>query len=50
MIFIIPVVVYPKKYLDELRSEIEDTKSKIASGEQPIFDSVDTLLTKLEGD
>ena len=48
MICILPVVVYPKKYLDELREEIETTKAKIASGEQPVFDSVDALFAKLE--
>jgi AbrB family looped-hinge helix DNA binding protein len=47
-ICMLPVVVYPKKYLDELRSEIEETKAKIASGEQPVFDSVDALFAKLE--
>jgi AbrB family looped-hinge helix DNA binding protein len=45
---IMPVVVYPKKYLDELRDEIEATKIKISSGEQPIFDNVDALFAKLE--
>jgi len=47
-IFIMPVVVYPKKYLDELRDEIEEAKAKIASGEQPVFDNVDALFKKLE--
>jgi AbrB family looped-hinge helix DNA binding protein len=49
VICIMPVVVYPKKYLDELREEIEETKAKIASGEQPVFDNVDALFAKLEG-
>lgn len=49
-ICMMPVVVYPKKYLDELREEIEDAKAKIATGEQPVFDSVDALFAKLEAD
>jgi len=49
-ICMLPVVVYPKKYLDELHEEIDDVKSKIASGEQPVFDSVDALFAKLEED
>lgn len=49
-ICIVPVVAYPKKYLDELREEIGDIKSQIASGEQPVFDSVDALFDKLEGE
>ncbi len=47
-IHIVPVVVYPKKYVDELRSEIKEAKAKIASGEQPVFDSVDKLFASLE--
>ena len=47
-ICMMPVVVYPKKYLDELRREIDEAKAKIASGEQPAFDSVDALFAKLE--
>lgn len=49
-ICMMPVVVYPKKYLDELRGEIDEAKAKIASGEQPVFDSVDALFAKLEVD
>ena len=49
-ICMMPVVVYPKKYLEELREEIDEAKAKIASGEQPVFDSVDALFAKLEGD
>ena len=48
LICIMPVVVYPKKYLAELREEIETTKAKLASGEQPVFDNVDALFAKLE--
>lgn len=49
-ICMLPVVVYPKKYLDELRGELSEVKAKIASGEQPVFDSVDVLFAKLEAD
>ena len=44
-----PVAVYPKKYLDELRSEINEAKAKIAAGEQPVFDTVDALFEALDG-
>ena len=30
--------------------DIDDVKNKIASGEQPVFDSVDALFEKLEAD
>ena len=48
IICMMPVAVYPRKYLDELRDEINDAKAKIASGEQPVFDNVDALFAKLE--
>lgn len=47
-ICIMPVAVYPQKYLNDLRKEIDGVKVKIASGEQPVFDSVDELFEKLE--
>ncbi len=49
-ICIMPVEVYPKNYIEELREEISEVKAKIASGEQPVFDSVDALFEKLEAD
>lgn len=48
MICIMPVVVYPKKYLDELQEEITNIKSKIASGEHPVFDNISAMFDKLE--
>lgn len=49
VIELMPVAVYPKKYLDELRGEINETKAKIAAGEQPVFDNVDALFDMLDG-
>ena len=49
-------VTIPKKIVaklglsEELKEEISDIKAKIASGEQPVFDSVDALFDKLEAD
>ena len=48
MICIVPVAVYPKKYVDELREEIQETKAKIVAGQQPVFDTVDALFARLE--
>lgn len=50
LICIMPVVVYPKKYLDELREEIDEVKAKIAIGEQTVFDSVEALFDRLDGE
>ena len=43
-----PVAVYPKQYLAELREDIEDAKSKIASGKQLVFDDIDALFDRLD--
>lgn len=43
------MAVYPKKYLEELRSEIDEAKAKLAAGEQPVFDTVDALFEALDG-
>jgi AbrB family looped-hinge helix DNA binding protein len=47
MLCAMPVVVYPKKHLDELWVEIEETKTKIASGEQLVFENIHDFLAKL---
>lgn len=47
-IYLLPVAVYPKKYLEELQKEINGVKEKLAAGEQPVFDSVDALFQYLE--
>jgi len=49
MIIMMPVTVYPKKYLDDLRGEIETAKTKIASGEKHVFGDIDALFAELEG-
>lgn len=49
-ICMLPVAVYPKKYLEELRDELIEVKAAVASGERPAFDSVDALFAKLEED
>jgi len=50
VIHIMPVVVYPKKYLHELQEEITDIKTKIKSGKQPMFDNVDDLFKQLDSE
>ncbi len=47
-IYMVPVVTYPKSYLNKLKNEIVDVKEKIATGEQPTFDSVDALFNKMK--
>ncbi len=47
-IYIMPVVVYNKQYLEDLRQEVDQVKVNLASGKQPVFDSVDALFLSLE--
>jgi AbrB family looped-hinge helix DNA binding protein len=48
VIQIMPVVVYPKKYIADLKNEISDVKNKIKSGKQPIFNNVEDLFKQLD--
>jgi len=48
MIVLFPMAAYPKKYIDDLKREVSDIKAKLASGEQPVFDTVDELFESLE--
>ncbi len=48
VIQLIPVAVYPKKFVDELKTEINDVKAKVKAGNQPVFDSIDSLFDELE--
>lgn len=49
-IYIMPVVVYPKNYIDELKDEIEDIKRNIELEKQPIFENIDELFENLDTD
>lgn len=48
IIQLIPVVVYPKRYVEDLKTEIDDIKAKVAAGTQPVFDDIDSLFDALE--
>lgn len=48
IIQLVPVVVYPKHYVEDLKTEIDDIKAKVAAGTQPVFDDLDSLFDALE--
>lgn len=48
IICMMPVTVYPKGYVNQLHNEISQLKENIAAGKQPVFDSIDALMDKLE--
>ena len=47
-ISMIPVVIYPDDYVEQLRKEIAELGDNIKSGKQRVFDSVDALIDALE--
>ena len=48
VIYMVPVIVYHKKYVDGLHGKSSQMMERIRSGEQPVFDSIDELIDKLE--
>lgn len=48
-IMLVPVVVYPKNYVDSIRSELHETIAKYEAGELTAFDDIDNMLNSLEG-
>ena len=47
-ILLVPVVTYPKAYVDRLEKEAKVTEEKMKNGEQPVFASVDDMMRHLE--
>lgn len=47
-ILLVPVVTYPKAYVDNLEKEAKKIKSGLGSGKQPVFSSVDEMLKYME--
>ena len=48
LIHIVPVAVYPKKYVESLEQEIKNIKNQIKEGNQPVFDNVEDMFEKLD--
>lgn len=48
-IMLIPVVVYPKYYVDSLKLELHETIAKYEAGEITSFDDLDDMFNSLEG-
>jgi len=50
MICIMPVVVYPKGYVDKILEDVEIIRQNVSAGRQPVFNNIDDLIASLEGD
>ena len=48
IIYMRPVAVYPKDYIESLQNEIAILKADIQSGKQPTFSNIDALMDSLE--
>ena len=44
VIYMMPVTVYPKGYIESLRTELTQLKEDIQYGKQPVFTSIDALI------
>lgn len=50
-IVLVPVVVYPehvKHVIRSLKAEVKEIKESIKNGDQPVFDSIDSLFEELD--
>lgn len=47
-ILLVPVVTYPKAYVEQLEKEAKNVDEKLKTGKQPVFTSVDDMMAYLE--
>lgn len=48
VLMLIPVAVYPKSYVEELKSELSLLKKGMNSGRSPVFHNVDDMFASLD--
>ena len=47
-IVLVPVAIYPEHVIKELRKQVDEIKESIENGEQPVFDSINSLFEDLD--
>ncbi|WP_282926587.1 AbrB/MazE/SpoVT family DNA-binding domain-containing protein [Helcococcus kunzii] len=47
-IILIPVAVYPESVINNLKESVNEIKSALKNGEQPVFDDIDSLFEELD--
>ena len=47
-ILMVPVVTYPKAYIEKLKKEFDEVSEKIDKGEWPVFDNAEDMTRYLE--
>ena len=49
-IYMIPVAVYPKHYVEKLEAQVREAKALLESGELKTYDNADDLLAALHAE
>lgn len=47
-IVLVPVAVYPEHVIRSLKAKVKEIKESIEKGNQPVFDSIDSLFEELD--
>lgn len=47
-IILVPVAIYPRHVIKNIKESVEEIKEKIKKGQQPVFDSLDSLFEELD--
>ena len=47
-IILVPVAIYPSHVIENIKESVEEIKENIKNGQQPVFDSLDSLFEKLD--
>ena len=50
MVCLVPVVTYPKKYVEDLKKEVAELKKNIKSGKQKTYNNIGDMIASLEKD
>ena len=47
-IILVPVATYPSHVIENIKESVEEIKENIKRGQQPVFDSLDSLFEELD--
>ena len=47
-IILVPVAVYPERFIKDLKAEVQEIREAIRTGDQPTFESIDSLFEELD--
>lgn len=47
-IILVPLAIYPSHVIKNIKKSVEEIKENIKNGQQPVFDSLDSLFEELD--